>query len=200
MGRYTGPKIRLSRREGIDLMLKGAKTLSDNNPLKRRTAPPGQHGFTKSRLSDFGLQLREKQKVKRMYGLYEKQFNNVYKKASKSKGLTGEMILRLLEQRLDNVLYRSGIASTRAHGRKIAGAKKVLINGRVAKTPSQIIKVGDVLTFAEGFTAMQPEEYMTPKWLKVDNKKGSIEILSYPVREDVIDPINEQLIVEYYSR
>ena len=200
MGRYTGPKTRLSRREGIDLMLKGAKTFTDKNPLKKKNMPPGQHGFSKSRLSDYGIQLREKQKVKRIYGLYEKQFKNVYKKASKSKGLTGEILLQLLELRIDNVLYRLGVCSTRAQARKTVGSCKVLINNRVIKTPSQIVKVKDTITFKEGHAVSLPEEFVFPSWLSFDTTNNIGKIVNLPVREDITDEINEQLIVEYYSR
>lgn len=200
MGRYTGAKVRLSRREGVDLMLKGSKTFTDKNPLKKRNSAPGQHGFSRSRLSDYGIQLREKQKVKRMYGLFEKQFRNVYKKASKSKGLTGEVLLSLLERRIDNVLYRAGVCSTRAQARKTVGAKKVLINGVQIKTPSQIVYTGDKITFSKEYALAVSEDYIQPVWVKYNEAKQTVEVVGLPTRSDIVDPLNEQLVVEYYSR
>jgi len=200
MGRYTGPKVKLSRREGVDLMLKGAKTFTDKNPLKRKPQAPGQHGTSRSRLSDYGVQLREKQKVKRMYGVYEKQFNNYYKKASKVKGVTGDVFLGLLEFRLDNVVYRSGVADTRAQGRKWATQGKFTINGVRAKTPSIQLKKGDVIDVDKNLQFSVPEEYITPKWVKFDEKSNKISIVEDFDRKSVTEPIQEQLIVEYYSR
>lgn len=200
MGRYTGPKVKLSRREGVDLMLKGAKTFTDKNPLKRKPQAPGQHGTSRSRLSDYGVQLREKQKVKRMYGIYEKQFKNYYKKASKLKGVTGEVFLGLLEFRLDNVVYRSGVADTRAQARKWANQGKFTINGVQAKTPSIQLKKADVIGVDKNLQFSVPEEYIAPKWVKFDEKSNKISIVEDFDRDSVTEPVQEQLIVEYYSR
>lgn len=200
MGRYTGPKVKLSRREGVDLMLKGAKTFTDKNPLKRKPQAPGQHGTSRSRLSDYGVQLREKQKVKRMYGIYEKQFKNYYKKASKVKGVTGEVFMGLLEFRLDNVVYRSGVADTRAQARKWANQGKFTINGVTAKTPSIQLKKGDVVEVDKNLQFSVPEEYIAPKWVNFDAKSNKIKVVEDFDRESVTEPIQEQLIVEYYSR
>lgn len=200
MGRYTGPKVKLSRREGVDLMLKGAKTFTDKNPLKRKPQAPGQHGTSRSRLSDYGVQLREKQKVKRMYGIYEKQFKNYYKKASKVKGVTGEVFLGLLEFRLDNVVYRSGVADTRAQARKWANQGKFAVNGVTAKTPSIQLKKGDVIEVDKNLQFSVPEEYIAPSWVSFDAKSNKIKVVEDFDRESVTEPIQEQLIVEYYSR
>jgi small subunit ribosomal protein S4 len=200
MGRYTGPKGKLSRREGQDLMLKGAKTFSEKNPLKRKPQAPGQHGTSRRRLSDYGTQLREKQKVKRMYGIYEKQFKNYYLKASKLKGVTGEALLNLLEMRIDNVVYRSGIAATRAQARQWVRQGKFTLNGKPVKTPSIQIQKGDTIEVDKNLAVSIPEEYQEPKWLSFSEKSRQIKVKDQAVRDDITDVIQEQLIVEYYSR
>lgn len=200
MGRYTKAKVKLMRREGLDLGLKGAKTLSDKSPLKRKPQPPGQHGFGNKRLSDYGLQLREKQKVKRMYGLLEKQFRLYYKKAEKFTGVTGSVLLSFLEKRLDNVVYRAGIAPTRAFARKMIGNKKVFVNSKRVITPSYQVREKDVITFDPDFLVSVGEDYEFPSWISFDKAKNSVKIVSSPKREDISDAINEQMIIEFYSR
>ncbi|HHH14171.1 MAG TPA: 30S ribosomal protein S4 [candidate division WWE3 bacterium] len=200
MGRYTGPKGKLARREGTELYLKGAKTYSAKNPLTKRPQPPGQHGLSRKRLSEYGLQLREKQKVKRMYGVYERQFKNYYKKALSKKGLTGSELLSLLERRLDNVLFRAGIADTRAQARQWIGQGKFLLNGRMVRTPSIQVKAGDVISPVEGFPVSQLPDFEEPAWLKWNKTKKEIQIKALPSREDITEDIKEHLIVEFYSR
>jgi len=200
MGRYTGPKVRLSRREGQDLLLKGAKTYSEKNPTKTKPQPPGQHGFSRKRLSDFGLQLREKQKIKRIYGLFERQFKNYFNKASSMEGITGENFLSLLERRLDNFIYRLGISVTRAQARKWVNQGKFLVNGTSTNVPSFLLSKGDVVTFIEEFEPLISEEYEIPLWINWDNKKKRAEVKSLPVRSDIKEVMNEQLVIDYYSR
>ncbi len=199
MARYKGPKDKLSRREGFDLFGKGAK-------LTRLNVPPGIHGprgFHSK--SEYGRQLREKQKVKRMYGLLEKQFKNYMKKALKSKGNTGEEFLSFLERRLDNVVYRLGFAPTRASARQLVSHKKVLVNGKIVNIPSFQVKVGDavvVSTKAHNIPyikrVLEDENKQIPSWLKRKGAAG--QIVSLPKRDDIIEPISEQDIVEFYSR
>ncbi len=200
MGRYTGPKGRLARREGTELYLKGAKTYTEKNPLTRRPQPPGQHGLSRKRLSEYGLQLREKQKVKRLYGIYERQFKNYYKKALKQKGLTGEQLLILLERRLDNVLYRAGLADTRAQARQWIGQSKFLLNGRVVKTPSIQINVGDIIKPVEGFDVAQLPDFEEVFWLNWNKTKKELTVKALPTRDSITEDVKEQLIVEFYSR
>ena len=199
MARYTGPKDRLSRRENFDLFGKGAK-------LTRLNVPPGVHGPKGTRRqSQFGKQLREKQKVKRMYGLTEKQFKKYVNKALKTKGKTGEVLLALLERRLDNVIYRLGFAPTRPAARQMVSHKHVLINGEKLNIPSYQVKQGDTISLSK--TAMEipavkkiigNEEYQPPAWLKRKAAAGQVDKM--PVREDISEPVFEQDIVEFYSR
>ena len=206
MARYLGPKLKLSRREGTDLFLKSGVRAIDSK-CKLETAP-GQHGARKGRLSDYGLQLREKQKVRRIYGVLEKQFRNYYKEAARLKGNTGENLLQLLEQRLDNVVYRMGFASTRAEARQLVSHKAILVNGRVVNIPSYVITPEDTVVIREKsktqariIAALElAEQREKPTWVEVDGKKmeGSFERL--PERSDLSADINEQLIVELYSK
>ncbi|MBP7859950.1 30S ribosomal protein S4 [Patescibacteria group bacterium] len=200
MARYTKAKTRISRREGMDLGLKTLKSIDNKNPLKKKTQPPGQHGFSNKRLSDYGLQLREKQKLKRIYGLLEKQFRLYYKSAQRFSGITGSVLISILEKRLDNVIYRAGVSPTRAAGRKMVGEKKVMVNGGIVRIPSYQIKVDDVVTFSKDFLVAIPEDFVSPAWLSFNKKDNSVKILASPKREDVQEAINEQLIIEFYSR
>lgn len=200
MARYTKAKTRISRREGMDLGFKSIKTLDSSNPLKKKTQPPGQHGFSSKRLSDYGLQLREKQKLKRMYGLLEKQFRLYYKSAEKFSGITGSVLISILEKRLDNVIYRSGIAPTRASARKMIGEKKVMVNSKLVRIPSYQVKIFDTITFSKDFLVAIPEDFVLPSWLSFNKKDNSVKILANPKREDVQESINEQLVIEFYSR
>jgi small subunit ribosomal protein S4 len=201
-----GPKLKLSRREGTDLFLKSGVRAIDSK-CKLETAP-GQHGARKGRLSDYGLQLREKQKVRRIYGVLEKQFRNYYKEAARLKGNTGENLLQLLEQRLDNVVYRMGFASTRAEARQLVSHKAILVNGRVVNIPSYVIAPEDTVVIREKsktqariIAALElAEQREKPTWVEVDGKKLEGSFKRLPERSDLSADINEQLIVELYSK
>ena len=206
MARYLGPKLKLSRREGTDLFLKSGVRAIDSK-CKIETAP-GQHGARKPRLSDYGLQLREKQKVRRIYGVLEKQFRNYYKEAARLKGNTGENLLQLLESRLDNVVYRMGYASTRAEARQLVSHKSIVVNGQVVNIPSYKVSAEDVVAIREKakkqgriIAALElAEQREKPTWIEVDNKEMSGVYKSNPERSDLSAEINEQLIVELYSK
>lgn len=206
MARYLGPKLKLSRREGTDLFLKSGVRAIDTK-CKIDTAP-GQHGARKPRLSDYGLQLREKQKVRRIYGVLEKQFRNYYKEAARLKGNTGENLLQLLESRLDNVVYRMGYASTRAEARQLVSHKAIVVNGQVVNIPSYKVSAEDVVAIREKakkqdriVAALElAEQREKPTWIEVDNKEMSGVYKSNPERSDLSAEINEQLIVELYSK
>ena len=206
MARYLGPTCKLSRREGTDLFLK-----SGVRPLEskcRADSAPGQHGQRRGRLSDYGVQLREKQKVRRMYGVLEKQFRNYYKEAARLKGNTGENLLQLLEQRLDNVVYRIGFASTRAEARQLVSHKAILVNGKVVNVPSFNVTADDVVSVREKakkqariVAALElADQREKPVWIEVDNKKMEGTFKRVPERTDLSADINEQLIVELYSK
>ena len=206
MARYLGPKLKLSRREGTDLFLKsGVRAIDSKCKLD---AAPGQHGARKPRLSEYGLQLREKQKVRRMYGVLEKQFRNYYKEAARLKGNTGENLLGLLETRLDNVVYRMGFGATRAESRQLVSHKSIVVNGRVVNIPSFKVSANDVVSIREKSrtqarikasleVAGQREK---PTWVEVDNAKMEGAFKRLPERSDLSADINEQLIVELYSK
>ena len=206
MARYLGPKLKLSRREGTDLFLKsGVRAIDTKCKIDN---PPGQHGARKPRLSDYGVQLREKQKVRRIYGILEKQFRNYYKTAARLKGNTGENLLVLLEGRLDNVVYRMGFAATRAEARQLVSHKAILVNGKVVNIPSFKVSVDDAITVREKAKnqarikaalelAGQREK---PTWLEVDAGKMEGAYKRHPERSDLSADINEQLIVELYSK
>lgn len=206
MARYLGPKLKLSRREGTDLFLKSGVRAIDTK-CKIDTAP-GQHGARKPRLSDYGLQLREKQKVRRMYGILEKQFRNYYKDAARIKGNTGENLLQLLESRLDNVVYRMGYASTRAEARQLVSHKSIVVNGSVVNIPSYKVSANDVVAVREKskkqgriIAALElAEQREKPTWIEVDSKEMSGTYKANPERSELSAEINEQLIVELYSK
>ncbi len=206
MARYLGPKLKLSRREGTDLFLKSGVRAIDTK-CKIETIP-GQHGARRGRLSDYGVQLREKQKVRRIYGVLEKQFRNYYKEAARIKGNTGENLLQLLEKRLDNVVYRMGFASTRAEARQLVSHKSIVVNGKVVNIPSFTVKADDVVSVREKsktqariVAALElAEQREKPLWVEVDNKKMEGVFKRVPDRSDLSAEINEQLIVELYSK
>ena len=206
MARYLGPKLKLSRREGTDLFLKSGVRAIESK-CKIDTAP-GQHGARRGRLSDYGVQLREKQKVRRMYGVLEKQFRNYYKEAARLKGNTGENLLQLLEQRLDNVVDRIGFASTRAEARQLVSHKAILVNGKVVNVPSFNVTADDVVSVREKakkqariVAALElADQREKPVWIEVDNKKMEGTFKRVPERTDLSADINEQLIVELYSK
>ena len=207
MARYTGPRCRLSRREGMDLML-----TSRTRPLDSKCkldVPPGQHGVRRQRrMSDYALQLREKQKLRRIYGILERQFRNYYKEAARRKGATGENLLRLLECRLDNGVYRMGFGSTRAESRQLVSHKSVLVNGRCVNVPSYQVGLSDVVSIREKARKQQriqdslalAEQYGFPGWVEVDAGKMEGVLKIMPDREDLPPDINEQLVVELYSK
>ncbi len=209
MARYTGPKFRLDRREGTNLFLKGKRSVSGKHPLAKKGAiPPGQHGqktLNKKR-SEYGLQLREKQKVKRMYGVLERQFRKYYEQAAKKKGATGETLLQILETRLDNIVFRLSFAFSRAQARQLTTHGHVLVNGKKVNVPSFNVKEGDVISLsgkASDFvfvkeTANEFDKDKLPAWLDRKGLVGNLKKL--PVREDIEADINEQAIVEFYSR
>lgn len=206
MARYTGPSCRLCRREGQKLFLKGDRCYSDKCALNRKSAAPGMHGAGRVKLSNYGIQLREKQKVKRFYGLLEKQFRSIYNEADRVKGVTGENFLRLLELRLDNVIYRLGFASSRKEARQLVNHGHFLLNGGKATIPSMTLEVGDVITIkeksrkSEKIKSILEASMNTPKWVKVDKEKFVGEIIAEPTKEDISLPIEEHLIVELYSK
>ncbi|EAW42383.1 MAG: 30S ribosomal protein S4 [Halieaceae bacterium] len=206
MARYIGPKCKLSRREGTDLQLKsGVRSL--DSKCKAETAP-GQHGARRGRLSDYGVQLREKQKVRRIYGVLEKQFRNYYKEAARLKGATGENLLQLLESRLDNVVYRMGFGSTRAESRQLVSHKGILVNGTVVNIPSYQVRPGDIVSVREKAkkqlriqAAMSIAEQRGEQvWIEVNSEKLEGTFKSKPERQDLPSEINENLIVELYSK
>lgn len=206
MARYLGPKLKLSRREGTDLFLKSGVRAIESK-CKIDTAP-GQHGARKPRLSDYGSQLREKQKVRRIYGILERQFRNYYKEANRLKGNTGENLLVLLEGRLDNVVYRMGFAATRAEARQLVSHKAVVVNGRVVNIPSFQVSVNDVIAIREKSKKQArikaslelAEQREKPTWLEVDAAKMEGVFKRVPERSDLSADINEHLIVELYSK
>lgn len=206
MARYIGPKCKLSRREGTDLLLKsGVRALESK--CKAETVP-GQHGARRGRLSDYGVQLREKQKVRRIYGVLEKQFRNYYKEAARLKGATGENLLQLLESRLDNVVYRMGFGSTRSEARQMVAHKAILVNGSVVNIPSYQVKAGDVISLREkAKKQLRVQSAMAlaaqrgePEWIEVNSDKLEGVFKAVPDRQELTSEINENLIVELYSK
>ncbi|NOU21416.1 MAG: 30S ribosomal protein S4 [Methyloglobulus sp.] len=206
MARYLGPTCKLSRREGTDLFLKSrGKSLEGKCKLDQR---PGQHGTKRARSSDYALQLRAKQRLRRIYGILEKQFRNYYKSADLKKGATGENLLNMLESRLDNIVYRMGFAATRAEARQLVSHKSIQVNGALINIPSYQLSVGDVLSVREKAKKQQrivdalvvAEQYGFPAWLEVDPKKMAGTFNSLPDRVDLGSDINEQLVVELYSK
>jgi len=206
MARYLGPKLKLARREGTDLYLKSGVRPIDSKC--RIDNPPGQHGARRTRLSDYAVQLREKQKVRRMYGVLEKQFRNYYKKADRQKGATGENLLKLLEGRLDNVVYRMGFGSTRAESRQLVSHKSITVNGDCVNIPSYQVSAEDVVAVNEKArsqlriqSALQLAAQRAPvEWVDVDPNKMEGVFRRLPDREELPPEINENLIVELYSK
>lgn len=206
MSRYTGPKNRLARREGLDLGLKTHGSKAHAAMLRRLNVPPGQHGPKgKRKPSDYAIQLREKQKAKRLYGVFEKQFMNYFKKALKTRGNTGEALLVQLERRLDNILYRLSIAPTRTSARQFVGHGHVLVNNQKVNIPSYQVKVDDVISLSEkgvNIPAIKKEledkNPQIPDWL--ERKANVGRMVRFPIRSEMTSEVNEQLIVEFYSR
>ncbi|EGK07494.1 30S ribosomal protein S4 [Kingella kingae] len=206
MARYLGPKCKLARREGTDLYLKSARR-SLESKCKMESAS-GQHGAKKPRLSDYGLQLREKQKIRRIYGVLERQFRRYFAEADRRKGSTGELLLQLLESRLDNVVYRMGFASTRAEARQLVSHKALTVNGQVVNIPSFQVKAGDVVAVREkAKKQVRIQEALglaaqigMPSWVSVDATKMEGAFKNVPDRAELYSDINEQLVVEFYSK
>ncbi|RMG59080.1 MAG: 30S ribosomal protein S4 [Deltaproteobacteria bacterium] len=208
MGRYTGPVCKLCRREGLKLFLKGDRCFTDKCSFERRPYPPGQHGHRRVKYSDYGIQLREKQKVRRMYGIMERQFRIYFYRADRMKGKTGDNLLSLLERRLDNVVYRLGFAVTRREARQLVGHGHFKVNGRKVDIPSYLVRKGDVIELKEKSRniAKINENLDTivrkgiPSWLELYREEYRGVVKDLPKREDILEPINEQLIVELYSK
>ena len=205
MARYTGPSCKLCRREGTKLYLKGERCLSDKCAFNRRTSAPGQHGAAKKKLTEYGMQLREKQKAKRYYGVLEKQFKNYYDIADNQEGIAGENLLRLLERRFDNVVYRMGLANSHKEARQLVLHGHFTLNGKKANIPSILVKPGDVIAVKDTDSVKIKElienmgDRIAPKWLDVD-KNGSAKVIAMPQRDDIDFEFNEQLIIELYSK
>jgi small subunit ribosomal protein S4 len=208
MARYLGSVCRLCRREGTKLFLKGDRCFSEKCAVEKRAYPPGMHGQGRTRFSDYGVQLREKQRVKRMYGLLEKQFRQTFDRAAAMKGRAGENLLLLLERRLDNVVFRLGFATSRSEARQLVKHGHFTINGRRVKTPSMQVRSGWLVGLQEKSAKVQRisaalealEVSSLPQWLEMDKDTSEGTVTQLPVREDITLPIDEQLIVELYSR
>ena len=209
MARYIGPVCRLCRREGVKLFLKGQKCLTEKCPLTRRKTPPGQPPQRRPRISLYAMQLREKQKVKRFYGVLEKQFRRYFAQAQRMKGLTGENLLILLERRLDNVLYRGGLAASRRQARNFIVHRHVLLNGKKMDIPSYLVKVGDEISLTEKMKNSEIIQQnielaqgvgLIPEWLELIEDERKIRVKELPRREHVDLPVEEHLIVELYSK
>ncbi len=206
MARYTDANCRLCRREGQKLFLKGDRCYSSKCAIDRRGYAPGQHGQGRSKISDYGLQLREKQKAKRFYGLQETQFRNLFDKAARKQGITGENLLILLETRLDNVVFRLGFASSRKEARQLVNHGHFQVNGKKVNIPSYTVKPGDVIKVKEKstnspkFKEVKEMSITVPSWVAVDVEKLEGKILSVPTRAEIDTPVAEHLIVELYSK
>jgi small subunit ribosomal protein S4 len=209
MARYVGPVCKLCRREGMKLYLKGERCYSEKCAYTRRPYPPGQHGQGRIKLSEYAVRLREKQKVRRIYGVLERQFRGYFQEANRRKGRTGEEMLALLERRLDSAVHRMGFAASRSEGRQLVRHGHVKVNGKRLDIPSYVVRVGDAVTLTDGaqkfkFVASAiagADKRPVASWLEVDRGHFSAQVKSPPVREDLNEPeIREQLVVEYYSR
>ena len=207
MATYREAKCRLCRREGGKLFLKGDKCYTGKCPFEKRPTPPGVHGAGRKKVSEYGQQLREKQKVKRIYGVQEGQFRAYYEKADRMKGITGENMLSLLERRLDNVIFRMGIGASRSQARQLVNHGHFLVNGKKVNIPSFIVKTGDVITVKESKTSNKFFEALKaskagvmPKWLEFSPEKLEGKIISLPARDDIDSKIAEHMIVELYSK
>jgi small subunit ribosomal protein S4 len=208
MARYTGSVCRLCRREGAKLFLKGSRCYSKKCSFERRPTPPGQHGVRRRKVGDYGLQLREKQKVRRTYSVLERQFKNYFDAADARPGMTGENLLRMLELRFDNAVYRMGFAPSRAAARQLVTHGHFMVNGRPTNIPSYQLKAGDRVEVRESHREREPfkvaketlRSHQAPEWLSIDAAKLSGAVLDQPRRDQMPLDLNEQLVVEYYSR
>ena len=207
MGRHTGPRYKLSRRERQDLF-GSPKSLMGKSPLEKKNYPPGEHGQSRrQKISEYGVQLREKQKIKRIYGLFEKQFRNLFEKASRQKGITGENLVKLLERRLDNVVYRLGFAPTRISARQLVSHRHVMVNDKIVNVPSFVISAGDIVRIREKSKKMDAIHNSLKKvrdnqfsWLTIDKATLSGTFVQVPERAEIPLNANEQLVVELYSK
>ena len=208
MARYTNSVCRLCRREALKLFLKGERCYTDKCAIERRNYPPGEHGQGRHKFSEYAVQLREKQKVKRMYGVLEGQFRRYFEMAERSRGITGETLLQLLERRLDNMVYRMGFATSRSEGRQLVRHGHFMVNGRKVDVPSALLKPGDVVGVRERSRKVvriqealaQAEHRGAPDWLEVDKEGFTARVKGLPKREELTMPINEKLIIELYSK
>ena len=208
MARYTGPACKLCRREGKKLYLKGERCTSGKCALDRRSTAPGQHGAAKKKMGEYGLQLREKQTTKRYYGVLEKQFKNYYAEAARKEGMTGENLLVILERRLDNVIFRMGLAESHKEARQLVLHANFTLNGKKVNIPSILVKPGDVIAVKEAARENGRikelveglESKVAPKWLEVNKTDLTTKVVAMPAREDIDFDFNEQLIVELYSK
>jgi len=208
LARYIDSACRLCRRENLKMFLKGDRCYSDKCAFDRRGYPPGQHGQRRRKFSDYGIQLREKQKVKRMYGLLERQFRGLFEKAERARGITGTNLLILLERRLDNVVYRLGFANSRAQARQLVRHNHFIVNGRKLNIPSYLVKVGDVIEVREKSRKVAViSDAMDavvrrgiPAWIELSKEDFRGTVKAYPTREELTMPVQEQLIVELYSK
>ncbi|HBQ64981.1 MAG TPA: 30S ribosomal protein S4 [Clostridiales bacterium] len=208
MARYTDASCRLCRREGEKLFLKGERCYTGKCAVVRRAYAPGQHGQQRKKQTEYGIQLREKQKARRFYGVLEKQFEKYFEIADRKRGITGEILLSLLECRLDNVIYRLGLACSRPEARQLVSHQHVLVNGKRVNIPSYLVKVGDRISLSEGFRKSEKLKSIVemvggrvvPKWLTYDAENFIGQVVSYPSREDIDIQVKEHLIVELYSK
>ena len=206
MAKYTNADCKLCRREGAKLFLKGERCTSKKCAMEKRPVAPGMHGVTRKKASEYNIQLREKQKVKRAYGLLEKQFREYYEEAERMRGVTGENMLALIEKRLDNVVYRMGIGSSRAQSRQIVNHGHITVNGKDVDIPSYEVKTGDVIAVKESkkdnalFKELRGAKIVMPSWVEFDTESFTGKIIDNPKREDIDLNINEQLIIELYSK
>ena len=208
MARYTGAVCRLCRREGLKLFLKGERCYTDKCAIERRNYPPGQHGQARPKFSEYSIQLREKQKLRRIYGILEGQFRRYFQMADRAKGVTGETLLQLLERRMDNMVYRMGFATSRSEARQLVRHGHFSVNGRKVNVPSFLTKAGDVVTVTERSKKVAriqealdlAQRRGVPDWLEVSPEAFSARVKSIPTRSDLTMPINEKLVVELYSK
>ena len=207
MAKYTGPKCKLCRREGAKLYLKGERCYTDKCAFERRPYAPGEQGESRRKQSEYGQQLREKQKVRRIYGIMENQFRNYFSRAARQRGVTGDNFLKLLETRLDNTVFRMGFATSRAQARQFVLHGHIIVDGRKVNVPSYQVSEGDTISvkdasrkknFIKDVLEINAEQ-TPPEWLSVNMEKAEGTVVSLPERDDIDQPINEQLIVEYYS-
>ncbi|HLG44292.1 MAG TPA: 30S ribosomal protein S4 [Nitrospirales bacterium] len=208
MAKYRGPVCRLCRREGGKLFLKGARCMTEKCAVERRAYPPGQHGQGRPRVSEYSAQLREKQKLKRIYGVLERQFRGTFAKAERQRGITGENLLRMLERRLDNVVYRLGFAASRKEARQLVNHGHFRVNGRKVNQPAFLVREGEVIEVKERSRQILPikaalemvDARGVPAWLDLDRENMKATVRGLPAREEIAMPVNEQLVVDLYSR